>query len=302
MAKVAADTEAKEAGRQVSRRQFLGLGGAAAAVGTVSLALGARLLEPTRVEAATEGAVKYVMTIDLERCMGCRACMEACKVENNTPEAAFWMYVFRFEEGRYPDVRVSYLPRPCMHCGNAPCVKVCPVGARYKRLDGLTATDWDRCIGCRYCEVACPYGVNYFNWKDPRKRQYLDWQAAAPQLVKYTEGAIPPYRNPDLEKAYGSDKRRTAAGRHRKGVIGKCTFCVHRLEKGLLPACVANCPAKVFHFGNINDPNSEVHKALHSKRFFRLAEEAGTQPSVYYLGAPPPAPEIRQIDAITRRV
>ncbi len=103
---------------------------------------------------------KYGMVIDLDRCTGCRACMVACKVENNTPQANFWMYVFRYEEGEFPNTRVSFMPRPCMHCDNAPCVKVCPVGARYKRLDGLTATDHERCIGCRYCEVACPYGVN----------------------------------------------------------------------------------------------------------------------------------------------
>src|SRR3989338_253343 len=87
------------------------------------------------------------MVIDLERCFGCRACMVACKVENNTPAAHFWMYVFRLEQGEYPDAEVTFLPRPCMHCDNAPCVKVCPVGARFKRADGLVATDYDRCIG-----------------------------------------------------------------------------------------------------------------------------------------------------------
>ena len=86
---------------------------------------------------------RYAMVIDLERCTGCRTCMVACKVENNTPEAHFWMYTFRYEEGEYPNTRVWFMPRPCMHCDNAPCVKVCPVGARYKRLDGLTATDWE---------------------------------------------------------------------------------------------------------------------------------------------------------------
>ena len=112
---------------------------------------------------------KYQMVVDLDRCQGCRACMEACKVENNTTEGNFWMYVFRLEEGEYPDARLSFLPRPCQHCENAPCVKVCPVGARFKRDDGLTLTDPDRCIGCRYCELACPYGVNYFNWGEAER-------------------------------------------------------------------------------------------------------------------------------------
>jgi molybdopterin-containing oxidoreductase family iron-sulfur binding subunit len=184
---------------------------------------------------------KLGMVIDLDRCYGCRACMMACKVENNTPYSHFWMYVFRLEEGEYPNTEVTFLPRPCMHCDNAPCVKVCPVGARYKQKDGLVATDWERCIGCRYCEVACPYGVNYFNWKNPKKNQYLDW--GDDDLKAVTDGASPPYQNPDLEGRYGEKNRRIAGGNHQKGVVEKCTFCVHRVEKGLLPACVANCPA-----------------------------------------------------------
>ena len=89
---------------------------------------------------------RHGMVIDLNKCTGCRACMEACKVENNTPQAIFWTYVFRFEEGEFPDTRISFMPRPCMHCDSAPCVKVCPTGARYKRDDGLVATDVDKCL------------------------------------------------------------------------------------------------------------------------------------------------------------
>ncbi len=303
MTKGASETDAKTPGRQLSRREFLALGGATAALGAVGLLVGDRVLAAPKAEVATASGVKYGMVIDLERCFGCRACMEACKVENNTPTAVFWMYVFRFEEGHYPNSRVNYLPRPCMHCDNAPCVKVCPVGARYKRADGLVATDWKRCIGCRYCEVACPYSVNYFNWKDPMKNQYLDWKAPEAEAVqRVTGGAIPPYQNPDLEGQYGSERRRIAGGGHLKGVIEKCTFCVHRLEKGLLPACVANCPARALRFGDLNDPESEVSKDLQRKPSFRLAEEYGTKPRVYYLGAAPPRTESRQIYAITGRV
>ncbi len=247
---------------------------------------------------------RYAMVIDLGRCTGCRACVEACKIENNTPQANLWMYVFRFEEGEYPNTHVWFMPRPCMHCDNAPCVKVCPVGARYKRADGLVATDFDRCIGCRYCEVACPYGVNYFNWKKPEKNYYLDWmdREATEVLSRVTNGAIPPYKNPDLDKPYGPEQRRIAGGGHLKGVIEKCTFCVQRVEKGLQPACVAGCPVFALHFGDLDDPNSNVSQLLKTKPHFRLLEEAGTEPRVHYVGGHPPGTKARQIEEVKARV
>jgi molybdopterin-containing oxidoreductase family iron-sulfur binding subunit len=239
------------------------------------------------------------MVIDLDRCYGCRACMVACKVENNTPYSHFWMYVFRLEEGEYPNTEVTFLPRPCMHCDNAPCIKVCPVGARYKENAGFVGMDWDRCIGCRYCEVACPYGVNYFNWGDPKKNQYLDWDD--PDLMAVTNGASPPYANPDLAGRYGGENRRIAGSNHRKGVEEKCTFCVHRVEKGLDPACVANCPAFALHFGDLDDPDSEVSKLLEGHSSFRLEEGFNTEPRVHYVGGSPPGPEVRQIESIKAR-
>ncbi len=226
--------------------------------------------------------------------------MVACKVENNTPEANLWMYVFRFEEGEYPNTQMSFMPRPCMHCDNAPCVKVCPVGARFKREDGLVATDWERCIGCRYCEVACPYGVNYFNWKSPKKNQYLDWDD--PDLQAVTNGDALPYLNPDLDLAYGPEQRKIAGGGRLKGVIEKCTFCAHRVEDGRLPACVETCPVKALLFGDLDDPNSDVAVALKEKSHFRLLDELGTEPRVYYVGGHPPGTEIRQIEAVKARV
>lgn len=236
---------------------------------------------------------KYAMTIDLSRCMGCRACMEACKVENNTPEAHFWMYVFRLEEGQYPETRIWYLPRPCQHCDNAPCVKVCPVGARYKREDGLVLTDFERCIGCRYCEVACPYGVNYFHWRKPQEVQYISWSQDS-EIQGRAEGNIPPWANPDSSLRYGEEKRLNAGALHYKGVIGKCTFCVHRVEKGLEPACVANCPVRVFEFGDLEDPESPVSRKLRESRAFRLAEDVGTEPRVYYINGSPPSAETKE--------
>ncbi len=187
-----------------------------------------------------------------------------------------------------------------MHCDNAPCVKVCPVGARYKRVDGLVATDFDRCIGCRYCEVACPYGVNYFNWKSPENNYYLDW--GDKDLSPVTNGDSPPYKNPDLDKPYGQDQRRTAGGGQLKGVIEKCTFCVHRVENGLEPACVAECPVFALHFGDLDDPSSSVSKVLQRRPSFRLLEEAGTQPRVHYVGGNPPGEETRQLEEVKARV
>lgn len=239
--------------------------------------------------------VKYAMAIDLDRCTGCRACMEACKVENNTPEAKFWMYVFRFEEGSYPDTNIWYMPRPCQHCDNAPCVKVCPVGARYKRADGLVATDWERCIGCRYCEVACPYGVNYFNWKEPSKNYYLPWDGQG-------DGNVPPYRNPDLDERHGPEQRPIAGGGRYKGVMEKCTFCAHRLDKGQLPACVRSCPTRALRFGDREDPGSEVSQLLQEKVPWRLLEDVGTDPSVFYFGRKHPGRGSRQYDAVKPEV
>ncbi|MBI2568646.1 MAG: 4Fe-4S dicluster domain-containing protein [Candidatus Schekmanbacteria bacterium] len=242
---------------------------------------------------------RYGMVIDLDRCTGCRACMAACKVENNTPEGSFWMYVFRFEEGEYPNTRIWFMPRPCMHCDNAPCAKVCPVGARYKREDGIVATDWDRCIGCRYCEVACPYSVNYFNWRDPEENQYVNWKD--PELEALSGGVIPPYKNPDLDRPCGPEKRHIAGASHVEGVIEKCTFCVHRVEAGKTTACAANCPEHAIIFGDLDDPASEPSQKLQRKSSFRLLEEAGTHPRVQYVGGTPHGHGWRQIQPAGKR-
>lgn len=240
--------------------------------------------------------VKYAMAIDLTRCMGCRACVQACKIENNTGRNIFWMYVFKREIGEYPNTDVKYMPRPCMHCDNAPCVKVCPVGARYKSETAAVLTDFERCVGCRYCQVACPYGVNYFNWKEPADNQYFNYQDGEGEGVygssstkDLADGSISPYRNPILDEPHGAESRVNAGGSHKVGIIEKCTFCVHRTDQGLDPACVTNCPVSVYTFGDLDDPNSEISQLLARKPSFKLLDHVHTHPRVFYIGTPLPA-------------
>jgi len=218
------------------------------------------------------------MVIDLDKCTACGACIAACKVENNVPEvspeeaargrALAWMDMVVEIEGEYPKVRAKYIPRPCMHCDNPPCTKVCPVHATYKGDEGIIGQIYPRCIGCRYCMSACPYTVKYFNWHAPQ------W--------------------PDgMEKIHNPDVSRRPAG-----VVEKCTFCHHRLQRAreqaeaegralldgdYLPACAEACPAKAIYFGDLDDPNSRVNKLSKSERAFRLLEDLGTEPKVYYL-------------------
>ncbi|MCP4540186.1 MAG: 4Fe-4S dicluster domain-containing protein [Chloroflexi bacterium] len=221
------------------------------------------------------------MVIDLDKCTGCQSCTAACRAENNVPCAGpeqaemgrpiFYNEVLEREvHGHYPFLTTQFVPRPCMHCENPPCVKVCPVAATYQAEDGLVLMNHDRCIGCRLCTTACPYAVRYFNWS-------------------------PPQFPPPLDQALNPDVRVRS-----KGVVEKCTFCVHRLraaqahaeEKGrelsdaetvLLTACNQACPASARYFGNLEEPESNVSRLSRSKRAFQLFEELGTEPSVYYL-------------------
>ncbi len=230
--------------------------------------------------------------------------MEACKAENNTTKGIFWMDVFKLEEGEYPNVRMSFLPRPCMHCTHPSCVPVCPVKARFKREDGLVLTDFDRCIGCRMCIIACPYGVGYFNWKRPEANEYYDWKSEGQDVpgsgsVKdFTRGVLPPNRNPDHDLEHGG--LIVSGGSHNVGIAEKCTWCVHRLEKGLSPACVQMCPMFVLNFGDFDDPDSKVSELVSQNPHFRLLEELGNEPNVYYINRTPPSSEVRNLD-IRRR-
>jgi molybdopterin-containing oxidoreductase family iron-sulfur binding subunit len=182
------------------------------------------------------------------------------------------------ETGEFPNVKARYITRPCMHCENPPCIKVCPVQATYKDEEGIVRQNYDRCIGCRFCTVACPYAVRYFNWYEP------EW-----------ESSLGEHLNPDRIEGDG-DLEGPAI--RPKGVVEKCTFCIHRLRKATaraeaegrpfradeyVPACVQTCTGKARFFGDLDDPNSTVSLLAKSSRAFRLLEEVGTHPKVVYL-------------------
>jgi molybdopterin-containing oxidoreductase family iron-sulfur binding subunit len=203
----------------------------------------------------------YVMLVDTKRCIGCHTCAVACKVENNLPEGTWWNRTLTVggEEmdtpgGNFPNLQLGYITLACQHCENPACVKVCPVGATWKDSEtGLVMQDPDKCIGCRYCMVACPYtGVRQFNFQEP-------------------------------EYAVGFPIGAAEAPEHQMHTVGKCTFCVHRLAKGQDPACVEVCPARARIFGDLNDPESEVSQILGQRSHFQLLDEKGTNPSVYFL-------------------
>jgi molybdopterin-containing oxidoreductase family iron-sulfur binding subunit len=213
-----------------------------------------------------EGSAEYEwhMVIDLKKCIGCYYCVRACQAINDVPDDDMrWNVVFpeRTEAGTE-----FYMNRPCQHCQEAPCVRVCPVGATWVRPDGIVAMDYSRCIGCRYCEVACPYDVRRFNWKVP-------------------EGDNP------FEPTWGQSE----IERRPRGVVEKCTFCVQRIDRaleegltpgvnrGVSPACVEICPVNARIFGNILDPESPVSKYMEEHHTFRLREDWGTQPKVHYV-------------------
>lgn len=197
---------------------------------------------------------RYGMVIDLKRCIGCDTCTIACKAENATPQGILWNRVLKYETGRYPHSKLNFLPLTCMHCEEPDCEKVCPTGATTKREDGIVIIDNNKCTGCGYCVMACPYAARYF----------LD------KLYTYYPGHLTPYEKIGYQK-------------HRVGTVQKCDFCLERVQEGLQPKCVVACMGKARIFGDLNDSDSEVSKLIRERGGFVLNPELGTNPSCYYL-------------------
>lgn len=198
--------------------------------------------------------------IDQKRCIGCHTCSIACKMQNNIPQGMLWNRilvegadVLDGAVGEYPVLTKQFLPVACQHCENPACMSVCPTGATYKDDLGRVEIDYDKCIGCRMCMAACPYNARVFNWNDPIREPDFN----------YGDSAVP-VRN--------------------KGVVEKCTLCKERWERDEEPMCVVACITKARIFGDLDDPTSEISKAIAQKGAHQLLAEKGTSPQVYYVG------------------
>ncbi|AKH97027.1 4Fe-4S ferredoxin iron-sulfur-binding domain-containing protein [Halanaeroarchaeum sulfurireducens] len=215
--------------------------------------------------AATEGedGPTWGMVIDLQKCVGCDSCTVACKAENRTQSGVTYNVVLEEERGEFPDVTRTNIPRPCMQCENPSCVQVCPVSATYKMENGIVNIDYDRCIGCRYCMVACPYGARYLDFGE----SYED------EVIEADEVDSP---------EFGVTREDDGPGASPQANATKCSFCYHRLGRGEEPACVETCIGDARYFGDL-DADSEVSKMADSTRAFQLKEHTGNDPNVYYL-------------------
>lgn len=214
--------------------------------------------------------VEFAYALNLGRCIGCRKCVHACVAENNQSRDPEIQYIRVLELPRgsvdveradhyydrpaVPDPDHFYMPVQCHQCANPPCVKVCPVEATWQEPDGVTVIDYDWCIGCRYCEAACPYFARRFNFAEPTV----------------------PRDQLNADMTYLSNRPR------RKGVMEKCHFCLQRTRAGRMPACLEVCPVGARNFGNLLDPNSQVSQILKSKHVFVLKQEANTLPRFFY--------------------
>ena len=209
---------------------------------------------------------RYGMVVDLNRCVGCQTCTIACKHHNDTPPGVQWRRVLDVEQGEYPNVERLFLVTGCQHCAEPPCVPVCPTGATRQRADGLVTMDYDTCIGCGYCAVACPYQARTIAHE-------REWYFGAPSRQE--------------ERVFHEE---------RVGVASKCTFCVDKIDEAAgspgvvpgvdleaTPACAASCIAQALHFGDFADPESNVSRLAAENAHFQMHAELGTDPQIRYL-------------------
>jgi Fe-S-cluster-containing dehydrogenase component/DMSO reductase anchor subunit len=208
---------------------------------------------------------RWAMVADLERCVGCQTCTAACRHSNATSPAVQWRKVLDIESGNYPNVSRVFVPVGCQHCADPPCMHVCPTTATRQRADGIVTVNYDLCIGCAYCEVACPYQARFLVHEP-----HFAYDAATQNEIERSDPA-------------------------RFGVAQKCTFCSDRVDFGIengltpgidpraSPACVNACIADALHFGDIDDPNSNVSRLLREQKSFRMHAELGTDPGFHYV-------------------
>ncbi len=213
---------------------------------------------------------RWGMVIDLKKCIGCYSCMISCKQEHFLPPGMFWSRVLVGEVGTYPNVAKQIYPVSCNHCREAICVKVCPTRATSRRPDGIVIVDAKKCVGCRYCVVACPYQQRTYH--SDGNKEYFPGQG----LTEYEVLG---------RKLYPLQT----------GTVVKCNFCAERIDKGIekklkpgvdreaSPACVIACAPQARYFGDLDDPSSEVSRLIKEKKGFQLHSEYGTEPSVYYI-------------------
>lgn len=258
------DEATKTRSAPINRRQFLA---ALGAVGAGAALAGPAVVKPPGASAqggAQRATRQWAMVIDLRKCDGCvtqdkpPGCTEGCNAEHFVPKGQEWIRVFQEED---PE-GTHFLPRPCMQCENAPCLNVCPVGATYRTDEGVILINHERCIGCRLCMSACPYGARSFNWGDPENPPGATFAQYSPEFP------VP----------------------HRRGTVEKCMLCAHRTKDGKLPACADSCPMNAIYLGDLTQDvatnGKEVVKLsrfLSENNAFRLKEELGTRPRVWYI-------------------
>jgi len=212
--------------------------------------------------------VRWGMIIDLKKCIGCYSCVVGCKQAHALPPKLFWNRVLTSETGEYPQVIRHVYPVLCNHCKEAPCVKACPTGASQRREDGIVFTDPEKCAGCGYCVIACPYQQRSIYEGD---KEYFLGQGLTPLEIMGRQ-------------LYPLER----------GTATKCNFCIERIDEGkrkgltpgvdrdVTPVCVNICPAKARTFGDINDPTGRISTLIRVRRGFRLQSDLGTDPSIYY--------------------